>query len=192
VRYAKLLLGAGKNRKAAAAIEKSWGYSPHPDLLEPYLEACDAPNASARLVAVQRLAKINPHHSDSNLAIASMALDAKIWGEARKFLEATLKQKPSAKVYRLMADLAELSDGNSEESRGWLRQATEANPDPAWVCNPCGHVHMEWAETCGKCGNFSGLVWEMPPHAVMPREILKGSIASILEKPVSELSPPSH
>ncbi len=189
-RYAKLLLIAGKNKKAAAAIEKSWGYGPHPDLLEPYLEARDAENVNARLAATQRLVRVNPHHSDSNLAIASMALEAQIWGEARKFLEATLKEKPSARVYRLMADLAELSDGNSEESRVWLRQATEANPDPAWVCTPCGHVHIEWAETCGKCGNFGSLVWEIPPHAVMLREILKGPIAPILENLDGELLPP--
>lgn len=189
-RYANLLLAAGKKRKAASVIEKSWSHSPHPDFLEPYLEARDALNANDRLVATQRLAKVNPHHSDSNLAIASMALEAQIWGEARKYLETALKENPSANVYRLMADLAEFSDGNAEESWGWLRQATEADPDPAWVCSPCGHVHAEWTETCGKCGNFGGLIWEKPPHAVMPKEIPKGAVVPILEKPVGELLPP--
>ena len=191
-RYANLLLAAGQKRKAASVIEKSWSHSAHPDFIEPYLAARDAENANERLVATQRLVKVNPDHLESNLAIASMALEAQIWGEARKYLDAALKEKPSARVYRLMADLAELRDGNAEESRDWLRQATEADPDPAWVCTPCGHVHVEWSEACSKCDNFGGLTWEIPPHAIMPKEISNGVIAPILEKPIGELLLPTQ
>jgi HemY protein len=164
-RYATLLLNAAQHRKAAAVLEKSWSHMPHPDLLEPYLTAREAIDANARLVAAQRLAKVNPHHSDSHLAVASLALQAQIWGEARKNLDALLTDQPSAGVCRLMADLADRAENDAEKSRTWLVRATEADPDPAWVCATCGQVHADWSEICGKCENFGSLSWETPPHA---------------------------
>ena len=163
--YAALLLSGDQQRKAAVVLEKSWSHTPHPDFLEPYFKARDALDANARLVAAQRLAKVNPHHADSSIAVASMALQAQIWGEARKNLEAALIENPSAGVCRLMADLADKADSDPEKSRDWLVRATEADPDPAWVCAPCGHVHAEWSETCGKCKFFFSLRWDVPPHA---------------------------
>jgi HemY protein len=186
-RYATLLLNSGQHRKAAIVLEKSWSHAPHPDLLQPYLTARETIDANARLVAAQRLAKVNPHHSDSHLVVASLALQAQIWGEARKNLEAVLIDRPSAGVYRLMADLADKAENDAEKSRNWLVHATKADPDPAWVCTACGQVHPEWSEICGKCENFGSLGWEKPPHATAPGISHDGPQLKPLKKPAGEL-----
>ncbi|MBT3907103.1 MAG: heme biosynthesis protein HemY [Rhodospirillales bacterium] len=191
-RYAALLLDAGQHRKAASVLEKSWSQTPHPDLLEPYLTAREAIDANARLLAGQRLAKVNPHHSDSHLAVALLALKAQIWGEARKNLEAILTDTPSAGVCRMMADLADKAENDTEKSREWLVRATKADPDPAWVCATCGHVHAEWLEICGKCENFCSLRWETPPHASAPGLAHHGQSGELPNEPMAALPKPSN
>jgi HemY protein len=38
--------------------------------------------------------------------------------------------------------------------------ATEAPPDPAWVCSHCGATAADWAARCGHCGEFDSLSWK--------------------------------
>ena len=165
VRLASLLLAAGKRRKAVQAIERAWRRQPHPDLAEVYRAARPGADALERLRALQHLADLNPGHAESHLTVARAALEARLWGEARKHLEAASGAAASATVCRLMAELEESEHGDTARAHEWLRRASLANPGPAWVCGDCGMVVAEWTALCPKCSSFDSLVWRNPPGA---------------------------
>jgi HemY protein len=165
--HARLLLGLGRKRLAARAIERAWRTAPHPDLARLYLEIdADAPPL-ARAAAVQRLAAQNPEATESHLAVAEAALAAQLWGEARRHLTLAVDAAaagPSRRLCRLMARLEESEGGNMAAARDWLDRAIGAAPDPCYVCSRCGARETpEWRALCRECGEFDTLVWRSPP-----------------------------
>jgi HemY protein len=165
-RLAALLVAAGRQRKAAAMVEAAWGRNPHPGLVEAYFGARPSDDPLEKVRTVQRLAKLNPDHMESHIAVAAAALEAKLWGEARKHLEGLAADEPSARVCRLMAELEEAEHGDLAAARKWLMRASMADPDPAWVCGHCGDVVALWEALCGKCRSFDSFVWRSPPAVV--------------------------
>ena len=63
-----------------------------------------------------------------------------------------------------MAELVEAEKGDVDASREWLRQASLADPDSAWVCKSCGNAITDWELVCGRCDTFDSLVWQTPPR----------------------------
>jgi len=169
VRYAQLLQRDGKTRQAARVLEQAWRAQPQPRLAEIYgaLDAGEAP--VARYKRLQRLAASNPDHPESHVALASAALAAQLWGEARRHLdEAGAHAEPTARVCRLMAELEEAEHGDGAAARAWLARAAEAAPDPAYVCRACNTQARDWTALCPNCGNFDTLHWSAPTLAAAP------------------------
>ncbi len=164
---ARLLIESGKGRKAVGVIERAWAHTPNPMLAELYLTARSPSNPLARFKALQGLAKRNPEHIESRVAVARAALDAKLWGEVRRYLDPLTKtgEVPPGRVCRLLAELEEQENGDADKARHWLSVAAISDPDPAWVCGKCGHLRGEWAATCDSCGSFDSLTWAVPGHA---------------------------
>ena len=131
VRLARLWLGQGRPRKAAAVVEQAWAKAPHADLLDLYWEARKADDAKQKIAAAQRLAKANPDHLESRLAIATAALEAHQWGEARANLEPVAGDDASPRVCRLMAQLEESEHGDLARARAWLVKAAGETETPA-------------------------------------------------------------
>ena len=164
--FARLLMESGRARKAVTVIEDCWARQPHPDLLDPYWAAREATEVLDKVRAAQRLAKVNPDHDESRLAVATAALEANLWGEARKHLETMTGNNPSARVCRKMAELEESEHGDLAQARSWLVRATTADPDSAWVCEGCGNAVTQWSPLCGNCGTFDGFSWRTPRRVV--------------------------
>jgi len=165
-RLADLQLAAGKAGKAVSTVERAWTAAPHPELAEMYWRARGANDALERVRAAQQLAKQNPDHPESHLVLAETALDAQLWGEARRHLQAAAGDTPPARVCRLMAELEESEHKDAEAARSWLVRASMADPDPAWVCGDCGNSVAEWTIVCGNCGGFASFSWRTPPHVL--------------------------
>ncbi len=165
-RLASLLAASGKHRKAAAVVEKVWRLRPHPDLLPVWRAAHPEDDALGAVRTVQRLAELHPGHEESHIAVAEVALEAKLWGEARKHLKAVAGNGAAARVCRLMARLEESEHGDMARARDWLMRSSLGDPGPAWVCSDCGTVAGEWVIRCGKCKSFDSLSWQMPPRIV--------------------------
>ena len=170
--HARLLIGLGRKRAAAKAIERAWRTAPHPDLARRYLEIHPEAAPLARVTAVQRLAAHNPEASESHLAIAETALAAQLWGEARRHLTLAIAAPPpglpsvgpSRRLCRLMARLEESESGDMPAARDWLDRAIGAPPDPSYVCSRCGGGESpEWQALCPECGGFDTLLWRSPP-----------------------------
>jgi HemY protein len=163
---ARLLAAEGKLRRAAALVEEAWAAEPHPDLLGSYLAASQATSAIERVRATQRLARRQPDHPETRIALARASLEARLWGEARRHLEAAVAAagaRPPARACRMMAELEESETGDGARAREWLMRASLAAADPAWVCDDCGNAVGAWSALCGNCGAFDSFAWRTPP-----------------------------
>ena len=164
VRTAQLLKDAGMRRKAAAVIEEAWVSSPHPKLAEMIGELASGPGPQEKMRTIERLAGYNKDHAESHLAISKAALAAGMWQEAREHLLAAAEAQLSARVCRYMAELEEAERGDIEASREWLRRASLADPDSAWLCKDCGNAVAEWELICNRCESFDTFEWKTPPR----------------------------
>jgi HemY protein len=187
-RYAAI----GKTRAALKVIEEEWARHPHPDLLTAYRQAQPQSDAVEWLQRVEHLVGRQPNHRESLMALSAAALDARLVGEARRYLEraqASFGAAPSAAFCRLMARFVEGGDGpeRDAELRHWLARVAEAPPDPAWVCESCGAVHPAWQANCSRCGAFDRLTWRAPDH-VRPVMIASASAAGT-EVPMTYAAP---
>jgi len=169
---ARLLAKVNKVRKAYSVLEDMWACNPHPDLYELYQDLHGEPDALKRVRLAETLAGRNRQHVESRVIIARAALEAQLWGEARDELKILLAEAPSARVCALMAELVETENGDMKQAREWLRKATEAPSNPAWVCQTCGDVSAHWTALCGKCQGFDSKRWQTPPQAIekMPED----------------------
>ena len=73
--------------------------------------------------------------------------------------------RPTAGVYRLLARLEEAETGDGDAVRRHLRQASEASPDPGWICSRCAGASPAWSIVCDRCGAFDSIEWRTPPQA---------------------------
>ncbi len=175
VLHAEMLIGSGRHAKAAKMLEKSWAAAPHPDLVTVYRKAQPGKSGIEWLTRLGKLVAGAPRHTESLLALAEAALEAKLWGEARRYLREASEADLTERICRLMARLEEAEHGDAAKMREWLMKLGEAAPDPAWVCRACGAVAAEWSPRCGACDQFDGLAWHVPPrvaagHLVAPGE----------------------
>lgn len=162
---ARLVADDGRARRARKMLEKAWADSPHPSLAKAYLdiEAADAAPIE-RYKAIETLVRPAREHVESRIAVAEAALDAGLWGEARKQLEVLVDTLPTPRVFRLMARLADEDAEDTSRAEDWLERAAQADADNAWVCGSCGTVADAWSAVCGQCGAFATLDWTQPPR----------------------------
>ncbi|MBL4693706.1 MAG: heme biosynthesis protein HemY [Magnetovibrio sp.] len=164
LRLARLYLKEGQIRKATNVIEKAWVTSPHPDLAALYLDANEPSDGLKQFSRAEKLLVLHPGSTDGHIALAKVALEAQLWGQARTHLQAAIDSgRTTRTVYTLMARLEDEDRGDKELVRSWLTRAAAAAADPAWVCGECGHVETEWKPHCPKCKSFGGFKWETPP-----------------------------
>ena len=160
---ASLLAAQGKARAAAKMIEAGWKRGPHPDLARAYAAIVPDEPALERTRRFERLHALNPDHAESRIALAEAALEAELWGEARRHLEAAVGECPTQRVYRLLAALEERQDGNTEAARQWLLRAASATPGAAWLCGKCGSASDQWRARCSACDAFDSFAWKLSP-----------------------------
>ena len=205
--HARVLLQDHRNGPAAKAIERAWRTIPHPDLAQVYGAIRDGAPPLDRLKRFERLAAQNPDARETHLAVAEAALDAQLWGEARRHLDRALSAPappliarlpnpasfsvtpapdenpslagPTPRLCLMMARLEEAEYGIGPGSREWLDRAVTAMPDPRYICATCGGESLEWRSLCPHCGSFDALAWRTPAWAAA------SSTLPILAKPAS-------
>lgn len=164
LRLARLHVQGGNAKKAINVVEKAWVSSPHPELAALYFEATGSGTGLKQVVTAEKLLVLHPGSADAHIAVAKVALDAQLWGQARTHLEAALESgRTTRTVYTLMARLEDEEHGDKDKSRTWLTRAAAAAADPAWVCSDCGQVQTQWAPHCPKCQAFGTFDWQTPP-----------------------------
>ncbi len=174
--FVKELIHRGQNSKAQNALEKTWKIRPHPHLVALYWEALETQNPMDRIKASQGLLKINPEHCDSHIAVIKSALDAKLWGEARKHLEiitSSNEDEINSQVCRFWAELEKLENGDIEKTQNWLMRASRAVSPETWVCGVCGIIAKEWLTSCSNCKHFNSFSWSLPSGAAKGAKLKK-------------------
>jgi HemY protein len=205
--HARVLLQDHRTGPAAKVIERAWRTIPHPDLAQVYGAIHDRAPPLDRLKRFERLAAQNPDARETHLAVAEAALDAQLWGQARRHLDRALSAPappfiarlpnpasfsvtpapdenrslagPTPRLCLMMARLEEAEHGIGPGSREWLDRAVTATPDPRYVCATCGGESLEWRSLCPHCGSFDALAWRTPAWAAA------SSTLPILAKPAS-------
>lgn len=162
-RYGERLVAEGDHKKARKTLSRAWALRPHPDLAQLYLAAAGSTDPLKRVQALQELTAERPDDIESHIVLAREALEARLWGEARRHLVAAGGDNPPARICRLMADLEESEFGDGERVRLWLTRATAAPIDRHWRCQPCGMVTERWQSVCPNCGAFGTIDWRSPP-----------------------------
>ena len=163
VQAAELALQAGKRRQAVQVLEDAWKVEPHPDVARAYAQIDPAETASQRLKRIDsRLAPLQRDNLETLVLQAEVAMQAGEWDTARTRLEAALNASPTARVYRLLAELERQSRGNQAKAQEWLARATDAPPDRAWVCDDTGEVLPSWRPVAPS-GRFDAVHWASPP-----------------------------
>ncbi len=155
-------LALNRRSQAERLIAGAWTNTPHPVLAQYFNQIHNADDALARAKHFEKLAARNPSHPESHLLLASGALEAKLWGTARSHLKAALEARPSAGIYRRLAHLEEAEHNDAEAARRWLLAASEAEPDPMWVCDECGVPESDWSLACTSCGALDRMTWRRP------------------------------
>jgi HemY protein len=171
IHLAQLQNAQSRPRRAIRTLLAAWRAAPQPALARAFSELFTAETPLQRVKRVETLAAANPYHAESNLALAEAALDAKLWGEARRHLMAAGagNADPSPRVCRLMAQLEDQEHGNDAAARAWLARAAQTpSADPAYVCDHCGAVLPHWSAHCPYCGEFGSLSWQVPKRMKPP------------------------
>ena len=182
LRIAALLVEAGEERRARRAIEAAWALKRHPLLAELYRRLDAKDDALHRLKHIETLAALAPDDRCSHIAIARAALDAKLWGQARKHLKAAMATGLTSGTARLMAELEEAEHQDGAAARAWLARAAEAEAEPGWLCTRCGAQSDAWSARCGYCGAFDALDWKSPPRvaALAPAQAAEAATKALL------------
>jgi HemY protein len=168
VHYARLLRDGNKTAKGLRVLEAAWTMSGHPQIAETYdlLLASEAP--VQRLKRFERLVELRPSDPESHLAAAAIALNARLWGEARRHLDRAGAQGPgpwSNRLCHLMAELEQGEHANGEARHVWLERAARGEADAVWVCGACAAETHAWEPLCPSCHNFDSLAWRTSDRA---------------------------
>jgi HemY protein len=171
-RLAEAQLKSGDARRAMKTLERGWALSPHPDLAELYLKASGESDPLKRVGVARKLVASKPDDLESQLVMAQAALEAGLWGEARRYLQATGGTNPPVRVCRLMAEVEERAQSDQAKVHEWLAKAAVAPADKAWRCSACGAHHESWRSVCESCGAFGTLHWRAPGAfgQILPQE----------------------
>jgi HemY protein len=161
----ELLVAANQKREARRTLEKAWPAAPHPALVRAYGASLPESDGIERLKQLGKLVAGAADHPESRLALAEAALDARLWGEARRHL-ADLLAAPGERTCRLMARLEEAEHDDAAAVRGWLLRSAEAARDPTWLCRSCGATAERWSPRCGVCKDFDSFDWRAPQRSL--------------------------
>ncbi len=187
---ARLLDETQRRREALRFMEKTWAVQPHPELVRLYRKARPGETAIDRVRSLGRLVEGWRSHEEARLALAEAALEAQLWGEARRYLTMLLEARegrpPSERACWLMARLEENEHGDAKKVRDWLMRAGEAAPDPVWVCETCGTMTESWSARCGACDSFNSQKWTEPQRVGAAQPL------ALDETPASSLPAPQQ
>jgi len=154
------LASRGNTARAAKIVERTWRKSPHPDLAVVYAYARPGDSPRDRLERIKRLAKTTPHSAEGPIAVATSAVEARSWGEAREALGPLLESRLTQRVCTLMARIEGEQHNDTGRVREWLARAVNAPRDPAWTAD--GIVSERWAAISPVTGVLDAFQWRVP------------------------------
>jgi HemY protein len=162
------LARAGNRRAATRLIERVWKKTPHPELAL-ILRSIGKDDLDA-FKQVESLCRDSEAIYESQMALANAALQAAIWGEARRHLTAAAATpRATRQAYMMLAQLERKQSGDERKAAAWLTRASEAPADAVWLCRDCGGTQANWQAVCTHCGAFDSVDWLTPGKTGAPK-----------------------
>ncbi|MDO9384079.1 MAG: heme biosynthesis HemY N-terminal domain-containing protein [Hyphomicrobiaceae bacterium] len=161
----RILAGKGNTARAAKILQKTWSKAPHPDLSTAYAFARIGDSPRDRLDRVKQLAALRPYAVEASIAVATAAIEARDWDQARHALAPLLDQsRLTQRAATLMARVEGEQHGDKGRVREWLARAATAQRDAAWTAD--GIVAERWAAVSPATGQLDAFVWKVPVERV--------------------------
>lgn len=161
----RILAGKGNTARAAKILQKTWSKAPHPDLSTAYAFARIGDSPRDRLDRVKQLAALRPYAVEASIAVATAAIEARDWDQARHALAPLLDQKRlTQRAATLMARIEGEQHGDKGRVREWLARAATAQRDATWTAD--GVVAERWAAVSPATGQLDAFVWKVPVERV--------------------------
>ena len=164
----RFLASRGNTPRAAKILQKTWSRSPHPDLATAYAYARIGDSPRDRLDRVKQLAALSPNSIEGPIAVASAAIEARQYDEARAALEPLLQSRLTQRVATLMARIEGAQHGDKGRVREWLARAVIAPRDPAWTAD--GIVADRWGPISPVTGALDAFQWRVPVEPMIESE----------------------
>lgn len=127
--FAKAMVAQGKGRKAAGAFERAWAVAPSRDLLPAFRSLAPGESALEWVKRVEVLARAAPDHPESRLAVATAAIEAEAWSQARNRLAGLTGADASpdvrARAAQMLAHIERRERGDTDKAAEWLHLALE-------------------------------------------------------------------
>ncbi len=156
----RILAARGSTGKAAKVLQKTWIRAPHPELAAAYAYARTGDSAGDRLDRIRQLAALNPQSIESPIAVATTAIEARLYPEARQALEPLLANRLTQRVATLMAGIEAGDTGDKGKVREWLARAANAARDPVWFAD--GVISNRWEPVSPVNGRLDAYQWRVP------------------------------
>lgn len=185
VRYIQSFIDAGAIRKARSLLEKAWKREAHPDYIPLWNtlvpeQKTGKPNTKFRWF--QWIAEFHPQSEIAQLALARVAIEEQLWGEARIALAQAEKFGKSAEIYKLWVLLEEKTSNKPEVIRQWLDRAYQASPAGTWMCLKTGRHFATWQAIVEPENLFNTLVWTIDvaakPASFIAGDVISGALAA--------------
>ncbi len=185
----RILASRGSTGKAARVLQKTWAKAPHPELATAYAYARIGDSPSDRLDRIQQLAALNPHSIESPIAVATTAIEARLFGDARHALEPLLVNRLTQRVATLMARIEAGDKGDMGRVREWLARAVHAARDPAWTAD--GVISDRWEAVSPVTGALDAFQWRVPVETLDKTgpDLVAEKLEELLAISASGLSP---
>ena len=157
----RVLASQGNTGRAARVLARTWQYMPHPDLALSYAYARPGDSPRDRLARIKSLIVMTPDDHEARIALASAAVDAHDWQEARDALQPLLNKDASMRVCALMARIEGGEHRDAGRVREWLARALRAPRDAAWIAD--GMISNQWKPVSPVTGTLDAFEWGIPP-----------------------------
>jgi HemY protein len=185
---ARLLVGEGKQERAAAILEEAWENGPHPALAHAYRDLVPGESREERAERMRAFAEKRRDHRESKIALAELAMERGDWGGAQAALEDAYRENPSSRICILFAQVAR-GRGDENAARTWLGQAAAAPREADWSdLDPEGPAFLyddnDWARLVYVFGDGGQLI-----HPRMERGA-NDALGPVLALPTAALTAP--
>jgi HemY protein len=156
----RLLASRGNTPRATKILQRTWSRAQQPDLATAYAYARIGDSPRDRLDRVKQLAALTPNSIEGPIAVATAAIEARQFDEARAALEPLLPARMTQRVATLMARIEGEQHGDKGRVREWLARAVNAPRDPAWTAD--GIVADRWGPISPVTGALDAFRWRVP------------------------------
>lgn len=186
-RLAKLYALTNKAKAGIKVIEKTWPLNPHYGLAEIWVAlkpkqtgwGKKLPEDAWAYEWMKRLVNLRSDHQISQAVLGKAAMQAKDFETAHDALR-------TAGAYRELAELERVVNENEAQARHWLEMAADAERDPEWVCDSCGHTTQRWHPLCQNCHGFNHYEWQVPSGSMHKPAFMSAMDTGFIEPPIVE------